>query len=449
MSLQQNIELLRCLYHLDLFRRSIRKINHANPLMSIRDLFNSLTVIMSDYSENNINPVIINNMISSHLSTHQSSWGALKEDAIYERICKEMDSGRSSSSETESSINVNNKPQQIQPLLRYNLSKICTTCGSSTPMNGCVKDQYIISMEPIETITLEEQIIASLDSNEFCEKSNCFGHQRTLRILSKQPNIFTFDFRQTSTKVFNLHEFFIPSLVFSTQQDSIYKITAITLNPASSLVYHSRLNIWLFINHNTIKPLCSNFNNLKFNFNHYNVQLVFYTIENLVDDVIYENWKTPTTMTTSPMSMSIPTTPLTPKSQTVLVNDNLETEGDSEYYDSGISSYNSSIETNSQENQFNYNPPSADTISISNSTTTSMSGSGSRPPSTTNYATIKRNRTKCKNIIKSISVPNLSIPSNLSVKRKVSFNCDIELIDLNEEYNPHPILLKILEKMKL
>ncbi|CAG7727447.1 unnamed protein product [Allacma fusca] len=59
------------------------------------------------------------------------------------------------------------------------------------------------------------------------------------------------------------------------------------------------------------------------------------------------------------------------------------------------------------------------------------------------YATIKRNKRSKSNPI-SVSTPDLS---RLDL-RKVSFNCEVELVE-DEEYMPHPILLSIMEKLKI
>ena len=62
------------------------------------------------------------------------------------------------------------------------------------------------------------------------------------------------------------------------------------------------------------------------------------------------------------------------------------------------------------------------------------------------YATIKRNkRERAKSNPISVSTPDLSRLTDL---RKVSFNCEVELVE-DEEYIPHPILLSIMEKLKL
>ncbi|OXA63202.1 uncharacterized protein LOC110842764 [Folsomia candida] len=356
--------------------------------------------------------------------------------------------------------------------------------------------------------SFEFAIKTSLDSEEFCVQPNCHGQTKVFRLLNSLPAILPICFIDPSpgSLITLLPTRLRPHLIFETSKSiaDLHLKAVILYSPQwgyATLFHHSRLDVWIFIDSRRILSLYrtwieSRFHPITYGF------LVYYCFyckeEQQISPLPEINSANPPSL---PTKFSAPRQTTTGSSRPV-VDCNPMFKSDQRIYE------NWPLDTDSgQGSEFSSNCSSSASASIVRSPSTASAATTvyatprdpSRPhlifhestalpqvegmivseTASNRYATVRRRikyqRKGSKYVPPSslsLSVPDLSTLSSLpapappsairrpsphdfetnsrrqsvdSGNRKVSFNCEVTLVDdLNDDYIPHPIFSRIM-----
>ncbi|CAL8102019.1 unnamed protein product [Orchesella dallaii] len=493
------VELTRSLYHLDYFRRNFRKLpwhecgaNGVNCLVcSFKNLFHELSLLMR---ESVLDPPHIRQTIES--SIENAKFGKFPTVASvptnlpvhiqFETLLRELEESSISSS-------VSYDPSVFQNLnlhTEFSYTKICLHCRTTTYVENVT--QYVMQIDAGNFVSddwpsFEFAIKTSLDSGEFCAQPNCHGQTKVFRLLRSVPHFLPMCFSDSSSVSLIS---FIPSrlrphLIFesSTSVADLSLKGLILHSPQwgyATIFHHSRLDLWVFIDSRRVLTLCKSWMESRFHpiVQGFTVLFCFYCRD---DNACIPSLPSRSRIYDAPPQRN---EKLEYESTRIYENWPLDT-------DSGVSSELSSNNSSVCYPSTSSKPSNRDSVYSNSSeqprhSPTKSPSIRSNDGSELKYATVRRKvgyhgkRVKGNLASLSMSAPDLrvlvppaaicpvvpavalspalvktsrhsddsSVSSKDTTHKKVSFNCEVTLVDdPDDEYIPHPILQSILQKL--